>query len=343
MQNLRWIAAAALSAFACHFAVHHTTPIDRALPFVAVALAVLAWVANSEVLLVGPAVLVAAEIAVADETLRLLIFGAVAALTIVVAVNRQPPAARPVTAVIGLLLLRWIPLDSVSLFPELVLLVLAAAIVVVLGRTPFAVTIAVIVCLVTTLVPLRTLAIPVAVLLVAAAARAVGLPALRLAWPSAIVLGFVMLFFAWSGIVARAFPYFLRRTAPAQLRAEIRQALPPSASEAYDVPDGARSLIVSAANVAHLRKGTILGRIEPGGINIRIGDAADWGYLRRDAWHKAHNPLPRDPAGQIRDYGYAAWVDGAGRVALPQHARRIRVTADAALPAPAALQVEGFE
>ena len=152
-----------------------------------------------------------------------------------------------------------------------------------------------------------------------------------------------MLFFAWSGIVARAFPYFLRRTAPAQLRAEIRQALPPNGSESYDVPGGARSLVVSAANVAHLRRGAILGRIEPGGIDIRIGDAADWGYLRRDAWHKAHNPLPHDPAGQVRDYGYAAWVDGAGRVALPKNAHRIRVTADAALPASAALQVEGFE
>ena len=49
------------------------------------------------------------------------------------------------------------------------------------------------------------------------------------------------------------------------------------------------------------------------------------------------------PAGTIRDYGYAAWIDGAGRVALPRGARTIRVTADAALPADASLQVEGFE
>jgi hypothetical protein len=53
--------------------------------------------------------------------------------------------------------------------------------------------------------------------------------------------------------------------------------------------------------------------------------------------------VPRDPAGKIRDYGYAAWVDGAGRVALPRGAARIRVTAAASLPKDAALQVEAFE
>jgi hypothetical protein len=109
------------------------------------------------------------------------------------------------------------------------------------------------------------------------------------------------------------------------------------------VPEGKTHLIVSAANVAHLRRGTILGRIEPGHVDVRVGDAVDWGYMRRDAWHKAHNPMPSDPAGKIRDYGIDAWVDGAGRVALPANARTIRVTADGALPAHAALQVEGFE
>ncbi|HEY0372425.1 MAG TPA: hypothetical protein VGD79_10510, partial [Thermoanaerobaculia bacterium] len=294
MENLRWIAAAALSAYACHFAVHHTTPIDHALPFLGIAVTVLAWLSYSEVL-IGVPVLIGAEIAVGDERVRLLIFGLVLAsavggcvLRVPSRLNPQPAIRTPILAVVVLMILRWIPLDHVQYGRELALLILAAAIVVVLGRTPFAVTVAVIVCLVTTAVPLRTLASPLAVLLLAAAARTVGLPALRLAWPSAIVLGFVMLFFAWSGIVARAFPYFLRRAVPERSRTEIRQALAPRRSETYDVPDGARSLIVSAANVAHLRKGTILGRIEPGPIDVRIGDAADWGYLRREAWHKAH-------------------------------------------------------
>jgi hypothetical protein len=86
-----------------------------------------------------------------------------------------------------------------------------------------------------------------------------------------------------------------------------------------------------------------LGRIEPGGRIVRIGDAADWGYMRREQFYGARNPLPRDAAGKIRGYGYAAWVDGAGRIPLPPNARTIRVTADASLPADAALQVESFE
>jgi hypothetical protein len=53
--------------------------------------------------------------------------------------------------------------------------------------------------------------------------------------------------------------------------------------------------------------------------------------------------LPRDPAGHIREYGYAAWLDGAGRLPLPPGTRTIVVTVDAALPPGALLQVEGFE
>jgi hypothetical protein len=247
-----------------------------------------------------------------------------------------------VITVIAIVLLRWIPLDHVLLGRELFLLAIAVAIVFVLGRTPFAVAVAVIAALVTPAVPLRTLAFPLAVLLIAAAARTFGLPALRLTWPSTVVLAFVVLFFPWSGIVARAFPYFLREAKPPARRTQI-DALAPNKSASYDVPDGAKSIIVSGANVAHLRRGALLGRIEPGGIDVRIGDAADWGYLRREHWYRAHNPLPRDAAGTIREYGYAAWIDGAGRVALPRGARKIRVTADAALPADASLQVEGFE
>jgi hypothetical protein len=120
-------------------------------------------------------------------------------------------------------------------------------------------------------------------------------------------------------------------------------ALAPAKSLTLNVPEQATSLIVSGANVAHFRRGALLGRIEPGGIEVRIGDAADWGALRREHAYGAHNPLPHDPAGIIRGYGYNAWLAGAGRVALPRGARTIRVTGDASLPANASLQVEGFE
>jgi hypothetical protein len=382
LENLRWIAAAALSAYACSLAVHHTTPIDHALPFIAVAVTLLAWLSYSEVMLGVPA-LVAAEIALPDERLRLLAFGTVVAISVAVAINvgrgfSPPPpgegglkprptfAGAPLVALIALLLLRWIPLEQVRYGRELFLLGIAAAIVFVLGRTPFAVTVAVVVSLVTTAVPLRTLAFPLAVLLIAAGARTFGMPALRLVWPSTVVLAFVMLFFPWSGIVARAFPYFLQRAAPEKPRTHVRQSLAPRQSETYWVPEGAMHLIVSGANVAHFRRGAILGRIvfsrqsavdsrqeapTPANcqlptancIDVRIGDVADWGYARREAWHKAHNPLPRDAAGKVRDYGYEAWVDGAGRIPLPRGARLIRVTADGALPPHVSLQVEGFE
>lgn len=246
-------------------------------------------------------------------------------------------------ALAALLVLRWIPLSNVQYGRELLLLAIAAATVAVLGSTPFAVVVAVITALATPAVPLRTLALPLAVLIVAALARLFGMPRIRLIWPSTMALAFALLFFAWSGIVARAFPYFLRRAGPAATRSVIAEAVPANRTVTYGVPDGARSIILSGANVAHFRRGAIVGRIEPGGIVVRIGDVADWGYMRRDHFYDAHNPLPRDAAGKIRDYGYAAWVDGAGRVPLPRGARTIHVTAAATLPADSSLQVEGFE
>lgn len=252
-------------------------------------------------------------------------------------------ACAPIVTVATILLLRWIPLHGVQLGRELFLLVIAVAIVFVLGRTPFAIAIAVMTALVTPAVPLRTLALPLLVLAIATAARTLGMPELKWTWPSTVIVAFVVLFFAWSGVVARAFPYFLRQVTKPRERVTVTQALAPNESVMLDVPQGARSLVISGANVARLRRGAPLGRIEPGGVALRIGDAADWGYSRREQFYAAHNPLPRDPAGTIRGYGYEAWLDGAGRVALPAGARQIRVIADATLPRDAALQVEGFE
>jgi hypothetical protein len=167
------------------------------------------------------------------------------------------------------------------------------------------------------------------------------MPRLKLVIPSTIAVGFVMLFFAWSGIVARAFPYFLKQARAGQERQWLGLALAPRESVDLQVPHGATALIVSGANVPRFRRGAILGTIN--GAAVRIGDASDWGYMRRDHYFGARNPLPRDPAGKIRDYGYAAWVDGAGRVALPAGAKTIRVVADAGLPRDASLQVEAFE
>jgi len=349
VKHLQWIIAAAASAYACHFAVTHTTPIDRALPFIAVVVVFVAWAFSDVSLLIAVPVLMVAEIGVADEGGRLVVFGVIVAAAIGYPVSRSPghratgqPGNRATALVIAsLLLLRWIPTPE-HVLRELVLIAIALATCWVLGRTPFAVMVAVIAALVTPAIPLRTLALPLLVLFVATLARLFGMPRLRLALPSVIVLAFALVFFAWSGLVARAFPYFLKTPHPVAEKYTVNAALAASQSATIDVPDGAQALIVSGANVPSLRRGALLGRIEPGNIAVRVGDAADWGYLRREHFYGSRNPLPRDPAGKVRGYGYDAWIDGAGRVALPR-ARTIRVTGDAALPPGASLQVEGFE
>jgi hypothetical protein len=362
--QLRWLATAAIAAIACQLAIQYATPIDRALPFLAVMVTLVAAVSYPS-LMIGVPLLVLAEIAIPDEGMRLLAFGVSLAAVWSAGVSpadaggvprRHPddpmrrggsetlPASAGVDAGVPLaaiLVLRWIPFSEVHVGRELFLLVIAAVIVLVLDRTPFAVAIAVVAVLITPAIPLRTLLLPIAVLFIAIMAKVFGMPKVKLVWPSTIVLAFVMMFFAWSGVVARAFPYFLQRARPEVARFTVAQALTPRASLALDVPEGAGSLIVSGANVAHLPRGTVLGAV--GARTLRIGDAADWGYLRREYFYGSRNPLPRDPAGKLRGYGYAAWVDGAGRIALAPKARTIVVTADAALPPGASLQVEGFE
>lgn len=338
------------------------TPVDQAVPLLAVVVTLLAWLSYPAVML-GVPLLILSAIVFPDESLRLLAYGVVlaggfgGALASLRdpkgraeesgesrALSTLPPDLRAVlVTVAAVFVLRWLPLESLRAGREVALLGFAVAIVIALGRTPFAVLVAVLTVFFTPGVPLRTLLLPATVWIVVAVARLFGMPRIRLSWPSSTLLALLMVFFAWSGVVARAFPYFLREAKPQRARVVVAHALAAGHSATYDVPDGTRSLVVSGANVAHLRRGALLGRIDPGAIPVRIGDAADWGYLRRDHFFGAHNPLPHDAAGKLRDYGYAAWVDGAGRMALPRGAVRIRVTADPSLPLDAALQVEGFE
>jgi len=352
VKTASWLVTAALGAWACALAAHHATPVDQSLWLIVICVVAIAW-ATSPAILVAVPLLVVAEIAVADEGLRLLIFGIVVAAAFTIGPPASTPrgAGRPLLSrrdtggpevtVAAIVLLRWIPLESVLWVREIFLLAVCLAVVYVLGRTPFAATIGVLTALVTPAVPLRTLALPLVVLGIAVLARSFGMPTLRLTAPSVAVLAFVMLFFPWSGITARAFPYFLKRAKPQHATQWVGEALSPNQSVTLNVPENATHLIVSGANVPKLKTGALLGTLD--GRAIRIGDASDWGYMRRDHFFGASNPLPRDPAGKIRDYGYAAWVDGAGRVPLPRAARTIRVTADAALPRDASLQVEAFE
>lgn len=353
MKRFHWVLSAAIAAYACHLAVQHATPIDRALPLLGLAVTVCAAVSYPAVM-IGVVLLIVAEVAIAHEVVRLMVFGAICAVAVAcclwrVAVPVKPAAPQGtrngavVAAVVTLVLLRWIPLSDVLVFRELFLLAIAALIVLVLGRTPFAAAVAVIAVFLTPAIPLRTLAVPLLVLGVCMAARIFGMGAWKLTWPSGVAVAFLLLFFAWSGVVARSLPFVLRKAAPEPPRVAVGAALAPDQSVTFDVPERARALIVSGANVAGFRRGRVLGRIEPGGISVRIGDVADWGAMRREQVYGSRNPWPRDMAGRVRGYGYNAWLDGAGRLALPPGARSITVTADAALPRDASLQVEGFE
>lgn len=349
MTRLRWILLAAGSAYACQLAAQTATPVDRALPLIGLAVVAFAWASRDAILAAVPALVVCASV-FPGEHLRLFAYGVVVAAAISLALAfakreddfEEKTLAMPLIAIAALVLLRWIPLAEVRVGRELAILAIAALIVFVLGRTPLSVAVAVAAGLFTPAVPLRTLALPLAVLVVAAIARIFGMQRLRALLPSIVWSGFVMLFFAWSGVTARSFTWFLRAAAPPAHRVTIAEAIPPGRSVTFDVPEGASNLIVSGANVARLAPGTVVGRIEPG-RSIVIGDVADWGFMRRDVFYGTRNALPRDPAGTLRSYGYTAWVDGAGRIAVPAGVRTIRVTADPDLPGDASLQVEGFE
>lgn len=345
-------ASAVFCAYAAAASTRFATPIDDALPLIAVILSVVAAISSPAVLVSVPLVL-GGEIAITDERTRLLWFGLVVGLSFAAALMVSPVRFwRSATLAVGsIVLLRWIPLSGVRWPREVLLLFFAVAIVAALRSTALAVPVAVATALFTPLIPLRSLWLPLVVLVISAAiavwtrtsARAAeGGPKSATAPVAAFFLAAVLTFFAWSGVVARALPIVLRGLPLPSTRATIAMALVPGQSEEFDVPPDARALIVSGANVSRLRRGTVIGRIEPGGIVLRMGTVADWGSLRREHFYSSRNRLPSRPAGLLRGYGYGAWIDGAARIALPK-VRTIRVSAERELPPDARLQVESFE
>ncbi len=337
---MAWLAAAAVSAFACWLAVVHATPIDRALPLIAVVLTCMA-AAWRGVIQVAVPLLIGGEIAISDERHRLLWFGVVVGLAVGTAFLGGPwTRRRAVLLTVGaIVLLRWIPVPQM-IVRELFLIGVAVAIVAMLRWTPLAAAIAIAAALVTPAIPLRTLALPLVVLLAAALVRFFGFGFMSARTAAAVAATVMTMFFAWSGVLARAPSLVLKGLPRAAPRVEIRTALWPGQTITLEVPHGTRHLILSGANVPRLERGTVIGRLEPGG-QVRIGQIADWGALRREHYYGSRNRLPRDPAGLVRDYGQAAWVDGAGRV--PVFGPLVRITADERLPADARLQVEAFQ
>ena len=382
---LRWLGFALLSAVACAV-VAQTSPVDRALPFLAVGIAFCGWLIRDS-RWVGAAevaipVLIATTLFVGDERTRVMIFGAVVAAVFAVAVAA---AARTfandvLLTIAGTLLLRWIPFRDVVLWRELIVIVGALAVLVALhDRGPMHIAVALAVALITPVFPGRAMVYPfilAAVLSVSrsgvaqailpalflifasfdryshaalwiVAAIAVAIPILRrVRIPAyALAIGLFALW-PWSGIVARAFPQFLLGDPPSARHEVVGLALGAAESVSIDVPEHVSSVgvITSGANVVRMRPGRIVGRIDSGSAHrdLRIGDIADFGFLRREQFFFSRNTVPRQPTDDIRGYGQTAWLHGAGRVTVPA-APEVRITAARDLPPAARLQIESVD
>lgn len=374
--EIRYGVSALLAAFALHF-VARGTPVDAAMPFAAVLIVVLAWRCHPAIEVCVP-LLVAAAIAFPEERVRLLAYGVIVAGAFAAAVATVPRrfADCAVVTVAAVLVLRWIPFANVELVRELI--VLAGALAVLAAARPPMIVAAVAVALVTPAHPGKALLFPLIVAalvffvrsvpvalgataallaaahfaraehapLLIAAALAVVLPLLarfRVALPAYVAAIALFVLWPWSGLVARAMPNFFWAAPPSPRAQTIGAALAASQSIDVAVPPGTKRavIIASGANVARLKAGRVIGSIDE--TPIRIGDVADFGFLRREQFFAARNPLPALPVADIRGYGIAAFLYGAGRIPIAAPPPSMRIAAAPDLPANARLQVESVE
>lgn len=360
---MRWDAVAALALCAGIVAVWnfarialHATTIDRALPLIVAALSLVAWLVRDSRWFVAIEcalpLLIGWSITVEDDRLRLIGFGAIAGCTFCGAVL----AAGEVTqwraagfVVAGVALLRWLARDRVEIGREALIVTGCVLVALALDHRSWGIAAALIAALLVPAIPARTAALPLlAALVFWIGARLFRKPTNRVLHAFAIAdaipllaIAATLLLFPWSGVAARALPYFWRVAPPGE-RVPLNYALAPGQSVDIDLPQDSRALIISAANALQMRLGTLVGKID-GRTAIRIGDVADWGYARREQYWKSTDTLPLIPAGKIHGYGYDAWIDGAGRIALRRGSKKIRVTAEPSLPSNARLQVEAIE
>jgi hypothetical protein len=122
-------------------------------------------------------------------------------------------------------------------------------------------------------------------------------------------------------------------------------ALRAAESVSLGVPAGTRSVVITAsgARMSRMRRGALVGRF--GDREVRVGDIADFGFMRREQFFASRNTPPRVPTDDIRDSGSRAWLYGAGRVTVrvPRGATSVMVTAANDLPRDARLQIESIE
>jgi hypothetical protein len=156
----------------------------------------------------------------------------------------------------------------------------------------------------------------------------------------------------WSGLLARSFPAFLRAV-PISTNAN-GAALAASKGMSVDVPEGARKVMVTAsvARASRFKQGRVVGTIEVSlrsGVRIvremRIGDVADFGFMRREQFLSSRNAPSRVPTDDIRGSGATSWLWGGGRVAVWANAdiAAVRTTAAPDLPSGSILEIESID
>ncbi|MEA2163876.1 MAG: hypothetical protein QOK37_2003 [Thermoanaerobaculia bacterium] len=158
----------------------------------------------------------------------------------------------------------------------------------------------------------------------------------------------------WSGIVARSLP-LVRNYQPAVGETlPAARALAAGESLTIGVPPHVRAAVVTTVggHIERFRSGRLIGTIEAidphGRITrqpIRIGDTADFGFMRREQFFASRNAFPRFSPGEIRGYGASAWLFAAGRTTIvcgPDIAL-LRVIAAPDLHSDSLLQVESVE
>ena len=342
-RTISWIAAGLLSFWACRLLGLQATPIDRALPWIALIAVVVAWAGECSAALSAVPLLIGAAICFPDTHTRLLAYGVVMAVALcgsILNVEEMTFPRAAVFAIAGTALIRWIAREHFSTFRELVLLLGVIAIVAVAKRSAVGIALAMAAALYTPAIPFRTLAIPIAFVLAALALRPLSTQHSALSTASLFAVALIVTLFAWSGILART-PRYLKYGRPAVNRAHVYWAMHPGESHDFEVVPDAHAVILSLSNGANLPRRTVVGRL--GDLELHASDLADWGFARRQEWWRSTNRLPRHAAGLIRGYGYDGWVDGAVRFALPDGAKTIRISVDRRLPASTILQVEAFE
>ena len=366
-----WVAFAIVAAIAGHFVTLFPTPIDRALPFIIVLMCVCGFVAERfpAVFQIAVLLLFVPAIFLADEHTRLLAFGVIAAGTFAFAVAVAPNTLRAsiTFTVVGVLLLRWIPFSQVVIWREIIVLVGAIAVTLsARARVPAPHLLAV--ALATPIFPARMLLFPffVAVLLLIpipriATAGAFAVAAYFARYSIAVLCVVVIIalisrpgllyaiaiglfaLWPWSGIVARGFPAILFAEPASANSVPVWMAVGRGQSVSIDVPPDTHAVTItaSASNATALGAGRVVGWVN--GKPIRIGDVADFGFMRREHFFASRNRPPCTPLADIHDYGASAWLHTAGRIRLAHPMNSLRFTAAADLTPGTKLQIEAVE